>query len=100
MKKIVRAFCIAIAVMLCTFSVFEHTLAGHWVSHDGAPGAKILLDFNEDSTFKVTVNNQIENKGRYKFYQDTFWMYDNNCGMQNAGMYKIIFLPPILYHLN
>ena len=86
------AICIGFAIVLCSFSDFEHTLIGHWISYDGAPGSKILVDFNKDSTFKVTVNDQTENEGRYKFYKDTFWMYDNNCGMQTAGIYKINFV--------
>ena len=89
MKKMLASICIAL--VLCAFSFFDHTIIGHWVSNDGAPGSKILVDFNEDSTFKVTVNNEVENEGRYKFYNDTFCMYDNKCGMQTAGIYKVNF---------
>jgi len=91
MKKTIAAFSLCIAIMLCSFRTFDHSLVGHWISHDGAPGSKILVDFNSDGTFKVTVNGETENEGNYKFNNDTFYMYDNNCGMQTAGKYKLNF---------
>lgn len=86
----VTIFCLVI--LLCSFITYDHKLVGHWKSNDGSPDSKIRVDFNADSTFKVTVNDETENEGKYKFYNDTFCMYDNNCGMQTAGMYKVNFI--------
>jgi hypothetical protein len=91
MKKIITAFALCSMIVLCSFKTFDHSLVGHWISHDGAPGSKILVDFNSDGTFKVTVDGQTENEGNYKFYNDTFSMYDSNCGMQTEGRYKVTF---------
>ena len=91
MKKVPPAFSLFIVVMLFSFKTFDHSLVGHWISNDGAPGAKILVDFNSDGTFKVSVDGQTENEGNYKLYNDTFYMYDNNCGIQTAGKYKVNF---------
>jgi hypothetical protein len=89
MKKVIIAFSFCIVIVLFSFKIFDHSIVGHWVSHDGAPGAKILVDFNNNGTFKVTVNDTTENEGNYKLINDTFYMYDNNCGIQTAGMYKL-----------
>ena len=91
MKKVMTASSLCILIVLCSFKTFDHSLVGHWISHDGAPGSKIFVDFNSDGTFKVTVDGETENEGNYKFYNDTFCMYDNNCGLQTAGKYKMIF---------
>jgi hypothetical protein len=90
MKQLVTLSLSAV-ILLCSFKTFDHSIVGHWVSQDGAPGSKILVDFNNDGTFKVTVNDETENAGSYKFNNDTFYMYDNNCGIQTAGKYKLIF---------
>ena len=76
-------------IVFCSFKTFDHSLVGHWIYHDGAPGSEILVDFNKDGTFKVSVNGQTENEGNYKLENDTFYMYDKNCGMQTAGRYKL-----------
>jgi hypothetical protein len=91
MKKIIPVCLLCIIIILCSFKTFDHSIVGHWISHDGAPGSKILVDFNSDGTFKVAVDSETENEGKYRFFNDTFYMYDNNCGMQTAGKYKIVF---------
>jgi hypothetical protein len=89
MKK-TNLFLLSFIVILFAFVSFDHNLVGHWVSY-GAGNSKAFLDFNKDGTFKVTANGQTENEGKYKFYNDTFSMYDNNCGMNVCGKYKITF---------
>ena len=91
MKKTITAYSLCVIMVLCAFKTTDHSLVGHWISHDGVPDAKILVDFNNDGTFKVTVNDETENEGNYKFDNDTFYMYDNHCGMQTAGKYKVTF---------
>ena len=91
MKKVIFIFSVCCMIMLCSFRTSDHSIIGHWISRDGAPGSKILVDFNNDGTFKVTVDGQIENEGNYKFYNDTFSMFDSNCGIQTEGKYKITF---------
>ena len=91
MKKVITAFSLCIMILLCSFKTSDHSLVGHWISHDSAPDAKVLVDFNDDGTFKVTVNGETENEGNYKVNDDTFFMYDHNCGMQVAGRYKLNF---------
>jgi hypothetical protein len=91
MKQVAAALSLSVMILLCSFKTFDHSLVGRWVSHDGAPDAKILVDFNNDGTFKVTVNGETENAGNYKLNNDTFYMYDNHCGIQTAGQYKVTF---------
>ena len=90
MKKVLL-FSVCVMGMLCSFRTYDHFLAGHWISNDGAPGSKILVDFNVDGTFRVSVNGQTENEGSYKQDNDTLYMYDANCGIQTAGKYKLNF---------
>jgi hypothetical protein len=91
MKQVVAALSLSAMILLCSLKTFDHSLVGHWVSHDGVPGSEILVDFNNDGTFKVTVNGETENEGNYKFNNDTFYMYDKRCGIEKAGQYKVNF---------
>src|SRR5436853_7931533 len=91
MKQVVVSLSLSAMILLCSFKTSDHSLVGHWVSHDGAPDAEVLVDFNNDGTFKVTVNGETENAGNYKLNNDTFYMYDNHCGIQTAGQYKVTF---------
>jgi hypothetical protein len=78
------------AIALTGFTIFQHDLIGTWQSN--APGgSKVTLEFKADGKFMVTVDGAEENKGTYTFKQDTFTMYDDNCGMQAPGRYKINF---------
>jgi hypothetical protein len=76
--------------ILSAFTLSDHNLVGHWVTYT-PDNSKVLVDFNNDGTFKVTVDGQTENEGKYKLNQDTFFMYDNNCGMETEGKYKLTF---------
>jgi hypothetical protein len=73
--------------------LFPHNIVGNWVSN-GQNNSKVLLAFKENGDFKVTVDGATENEGTYRFYRDTFVMYDNNCGMLVPGKYKITFFTP------
>ena len=81
------------AVLLLSFTAFPHTLEGTWISK-GPNNTRVLLDFKSNGDFKVTVGKEIENEGRYVFQRDTFRMYDNNCGTNVEGKYKITFYTP------
>ncbi len=86
-----RNLCFAVpVVLLMSFAAFPHTLEGTWISN-GPNNSKVVLDFKPNGDFKVTVGKDVENQGRYEFKLDTFKMYDNNCGANVAGMYKITF---------
>lgn len=76
---------------IMAFTVADHSIVGHWVSK-GPDNSKIYLDFNPDNTFKVTVDGRMENAGNYQFMNDTFYMYDKNCGLNVVGKYKINFV--------
>ena len=90
MKRIFIWFTVFVAISLLAFVISDHNIVGHWTA-SGPDSTQVLIDFNNDGTFKVTSNGQTENEGKYKFYEDTFLMYDNNCGMQTGGKYKLIF---------
>jgi len=68
----------------------NHQLIGHWISR-GQDHSTVHLDFTKDGSFQVSVQNKLENEGHYKFYNDTFCIYDANCGTHTEGKYKIIF---------
>jgi hypothetical protein len=87
MKKTIL---ILLMIVSSAFIKFPHEIIGHWISN-GPNNSKVNLDFNKDGTFKVMVDGDLENEGKYKFGNDTFFMYDNNCGMNVSGIYKIIF---------
>lgn len=76
--------------ILSASTLSDHNLVGHWVSYT-PDNSKVLIDFNNDGTFKVTVDGQAENDGKYKLNEDTFFMYDNNCGIEKEGKYKLTF---------
>jgi hypothetical protein len=90
MKRAFILFTVFAIIGLYAFVVSDHNIVGHWTA-SGPDYSNVFVDFNSDSTFKVTSDGQTENEGRYKFYEDTFVMYDNNCGMQTGGKYKITF---------
>ncbi|MEO8713335.1 MAG: hypothetical protein ABI405_14480 [Parafilimonas sp.] len=90
MKKTFLCLAMFAVIFLYAFVIPDHNLAGHWISYSG-DGSKINVDFNNDSTFKVSVNDETENEGKYKLIEDTFFMYDNNCGMEIPGKYKLTF---------
>jgi len=87
MKKTILLFAPVIA--LTAFTLFPHNLVGTWTS--GNVNSKIILAFHADGKFIVTVNGALENQGAYSFKQDTFTMYDANCGKDIQGKYKITF---------
>ena len=91
MKKISVLFTLVIA--LTAFTLFPHNLVGTW-SSQGPGSSKVILDFRADGKFKVTADGALENQGIYSFKQDTFIMYDANCGMNTPGKYKITFFTP------
>jgi hypothetical protein len=90
MKKTFLWLVLFSAFALCAFVVLDHNLVGHWVTYT-PDNAKVLVDFNEDGTFKVSVDGNTENEGKYKLNQDTFFMYDENCGIEMPGKYKLTF---------
>jgi|SRR5450432_2258984 hypothetical protein len=86
-----RVYPLLLPVILFLFSfsqVMDDKLTGHWVTI-GNQSADI--DFTADGHFKVMVNGNIENEGKYTLSKDVFSMYDNNCGMQVEGKYKLTF---------
>ena len=89
MKKI-NLYLLSTSFLLFAFLPFNHSMVGHWVSY-GPDQSKVFIDFNKDGTFKVTAGSQTENEGRYEFKNDTFSMYDKNCGLNICGKYKITF---------
>jgi len=90
MKKILIRSLFLPVFLFFSFITADHNIVGHWITYtpDNSP---VYVDFNSDGTFKVTVDGQIENQGNYRLSNDTFSMYDNNCGIQLAGKYKLNF---------
>ena len=91
MKKI--SILLMPVIVLMAFTLFPHDLIGTW-SSQGPGNSKVVLDFGADGKFKVTVDGALENQGIYSFKQDTFVMFDTNCGMNTPGKYKITFFTP------
>ena len=90
----IKIFCIGgLAIALVAFTPLLHNLTGTWVSI-GPNHSKVLLEFKPDGNFKVTVDSALENQGRFTFKNDTFRMYDQNCGTTVEGKYKIDFYTP------
>jgi len=90
MKKTILLFAPVTALM--AFTLFPHNLVGIWTSGNG--NSKVILDFHADGKFNVTVDGALENQGTYSFKQDTFTMYDANCGKDIPGKYKVTFFTP------
>lgn len=76
--------------LLFSFISFPHTLIGTWMTK-GQDNSIVLLKFDSSGSFKVTVGNTVENQGHYSFNEDTFTMYDANCGSSFVGKYKLTF---------
>ena len=88
MKKICLLLLPAILLLFAFSRMLDDKLTGHWVT-TGNQAADV--DFSADGHFKVIVNGNIENEGKYTLTKDVFSMYDNNCGMQIEGRYKLTF---------
>jgi hypothetical protein len=88
MKRIF--LCVAPTMLIFSFISFPHDLTGTWMSK-GSDSSKVFLKFDSNGNFKVTVGNSIENQGHYVFKNDTFTMYDANCGLSVGGKYKLTF---------
>ena len=89
-----KRFYVCSAPLLCIILIaagFPHILVGTWVSA-GTGNAKVLLEFKSTGAFRVTVDSNVENEGRYEFKNDTFTMYDKNCGPTVPGKYRINFI--------
>ena len=87
-----RAYVCAVPLLCILVSAgFPHVLVGTWMSA-GTGNAKVLLEFKSTGAFRVTVDSNVENEGRYEFRNDTFTMYDNGCGSTVPGKYRINFL--------
>ena len=87
MKKIIFIL-VPVVTFLFAFTTMQDKLTGQWVT----TGNQVAyIDFTSDSIFKVIVNGNVENEGKYKLNKDVFSMYDNNCGMQVEGKYKLTF---------
>ncbi len=87
MKKIIL-ITLPVILFLFAFTTMKDKLTGHWITVGSQPA---YVDFMSDSTFRVMVNGNVENEGKYKLNDNVFSMYDNNCGMQIEGKYKLTF---------
>lgn len=83
--------CSASLLCILVAAGFPHVLVGTWMSA-GTGSAKVLLEFKSTGAFRVTVDSNVENEGRYEFRNDTFTMYDNHCGLTAPGKYRINFI--------
>ncbi len=88
MKKFVYVVGTGFIVLLSAFSFVTDKLTGSWQVQTGEGPANV--DFAADGSFKVLANGQTVNEGKYKMQADTFFMTDNNCGLQE-GKYKLTF---------
>lgn len=89
MKKSFYFLSLAVILLLCSFAYIADKLTGQWLVQTGEGSANV--DFTADGSFKVSVNGQTTNEGKYKLVKDTFFMTDNNCGAQAEGKYKLTF---------
>ena len=90
MKKIIFLLLPAL-FLLMAFTLTNDKLTGHWVTVSPNPAN---VDFTSDGNFKVSVNGNTGNEGKYKLNNDVFSLFDENCGMKVEGKYKLTFFTP------
>lgn len=89
MQKKFYLLSLSLIVLLSAFAYVKDRLTGQWTVQ--IPDGSANVDFTADGAFKVTVNGQTTNEGKYKLVKDTFFMTDINCGAQQEGKYQLNF---------
>ncbi|MDP4286247.1 MAG: hypothetical protein Q8891_17710 [Bacteroidota bacterium] len=92
MKQTIKVFILFFVIAAFAFIPPKHSIVGKWRTSEN-DGTHNYISFTSGGTFNYQdLNGKTIHKGKYKYFNDTFSISDDDCGAGYWARYKLTFL--------